>query len=179
MVENNGLIPIIDRHGGPCSIPGTTNKNVVGLERGPLSLVSTIEELLDRKVAAPVYKIENTAIGMSRWPRGTLYPQKMAIASPTSGDRSVSIVRLWTQTMEFDLFSNANHQFSFMQRQSTKNRHIKSYKVLIKLWETSNILLQHFRHLWSIQKSMAYWAPMQVKIFSPSELFSSPKILFE
>jgi hypothetical protein len=29
-------------------------KNVVGLERGPLSLVSTIEELLDRKVEAPV-----------------------------------------------------------------------------------------------------------------------------
>jgi hypothetical protein len=27
---------------------------VVGLERGPLSLVSTAEELLDRKVAAPV-----------------------------------------------------------------------------------------------------------------------------
>jgi hypothetical protein len=30
------------------------NKKVVGLERGPLSLVSTAEELLDRKVAAPV-----------------------------------------------------------------------------------------------------------------------------
>jgi hypothetical protein len=29
-------------------------KNVVGLERGPLSLVSTTEELLERKVAAPV-----------------------------------------------------------------------------------------------------------------------------
>jgi hypothetical protein len=27
---------------------------VVGLERGPLSLVSTTEELLDRKVVAPV-----------------------------------------------------------------------------------------------------------------------------
>jgi hypothetical protein len=27
---------------------------VVGLERGPLSLLSTAEELLDRKVAAPV-----------------------------------------------------------------------------------------------------------------------------
>jgi hypothetical protein len=26
----------------------------VGLERGPLSLVSTTEELLDRKVSAPV-----------------------------------------------------------------------------------------------------------------------------
>jgi hypothetical protein len=29
-------------------------KKVVGLERGPLSLVSTTEELLDRKVVAPV-----------------------------------------------------------------------------------------------------------------------------
>jgi hypothetical protein len=27
---------------------------VVGLERGPLSLLSTIEELLERKVVAPV-----------------------------------------------------------------------------------------------------------------------------
>jgi hypothetical protein len=39
---------------GPGSIPGTTRKKVVGLERCPLSLVSTTEELLDRKVAAPV-----------------------------------------------------------------------------------------------------------------------------
>jgi hypothetical protein len=42
------------RSGGPGSIPSTTRKNLVGLERGPLSLVSAIEELLDRKVAAPV-----------------------------------------------------------------------------------------------------------------------------
>jgi hypothetical protein len=42
------------RSGGPGSIPGTTKKKVVGLERGPLSLVSTTEELLDRKVGAPV-----------------------------------------------------------------------------------------------------------------------------
>jgi hypothetical protein len=39
-------------------------KKVVGLERGPLSLVSTTEELLDRKVAAPVQKTENTAVGI-------------------------------------------------------------------------------------------------------------------
>jgi hypothetical protein len=50
------------RSGGAGSIPGTTKKKVVGLERGPLSLVSTTEELLDRKVAAPVYKTENTAV---------------------------------------------------------------------------------------------------------------------
>jgi hypothetical protein len=29
-------------------------KKVMGLERGPLSLVSKTEELLDRKIAAPV-----------------------------------------------------------------------------------------------------------------------------
>jgi hypothetical protein len=42
------------RSGGPGSIPGTTKKTVVGLERGPLNLVSTTKELLDRKAAAPV-----------------------------------------------------------------------------------------------------------------------------
>jgi hypothetical protein len=42
------------RSGGPGSIPGTTKIKVVGLERGPLSLVSTTEEILDRKVAALV-----------------------------------------------------------------------------------------------------------------------------
>jgi hypothetical protein len=39
-------------------------KKVVGLERGPLSLMSTTEELLDRKVAAPVYETENTSVGI-------------------------------------------------------------------------------------------------------------------
>jgi hypothetical protein len=48
----------------PGSIPGTTRKKVGGLERGPLSLVSTTAELLERKVAAPVYKTENTAVGI-------------------------------------------------------------------------------------------------------------------
>jgi hypothetical protein len=42
------------RSGCPGSIPGTARKKIVGLERGPLSLVSTTVELLDRKVAAPV-----------------------------------------------------------------------------------------------------------------------------
>jgi hypothetical protein len=42
------------RSGDPSSIPGTTRIKVEGLERGPLSLVIITEELLDRKVAAPV-----------------------------------------------------------------------------------------------------------------------------
>jgi hypothetical protein len=74
----------------------------MGLERGPLSLVSTTEELLDRKVAAPVYKTENMAVGtvtLTTW--HTLSANKLAYTSPTSGGRSVSIVRSRTQTMEF------------------------------------------------------------------------------
>jgi hypothetical protein len=40
--------------GVPGAIPGHYKKKVVGPERDALSLVSTTEELLDRKVAAPV-----------------------------------------------------------------------------------------------------------------------------
>jgi hypothetical protein len=36
------------------NISAISTRIVVGLERGPLSIVSTTEELLDRKVAAPV-----------------------------------------------------------------------------------------------------------------------------
>jgi hypothetical protein len=42
------------RSGGPVRFPALPEKKVVGLERGLLSFVSTTEELLDRKVAAPV-----------------------------------------------------------------------------------------------------------------------------
>jgi hypothetical protein len=34
------------------------------------------------------------------WPRDTLYPQKLALTSPTSGGRSVDIVRLWSKATE-------------------------------------------------------------------------------
>jgi hypothetical protein len=65
----------------------------VGLERGQLSLVSTIGESLDRKVAAPFYKIEITVIGdQPRWPRYTPLSAKVG-TTPTSGGRSVGIIR--------------------------------------------------------------------------------------
>jgi hypothetical protein len=44
--------------------PVLPEKKVVGLERSPLSLVSTTEKLLHRKVTAPDYKTENTAVGI-------------------------------------------------------------------------------------------------------------------
>jgi hypothetical protein len=63
--------------GSPGSIPVTTRKEVVGLERGPLSLVSTIEELLFWKVKKSKENRKYSHRDPSRWPRGTLYPQKV------------------------------------------------------------------------------------------------------
>jgi hypothetical protein len=66
----------------------------VGLERGPLSLVSTTEELLDRKIAAPVYKTENTVVGIRHADHvAPSIRKKLTITSPTSGCRSVGIIR--------------------------------------------------------------------------------------
>ena len=64
----------------------------------------SIEELLElKKVAAPVQKTEINGRGDPlRWPRDTLYPQKLALNSPTGGGRSVGIVRLRTKATEFN-----------------------------------------------------------------------------
>jgi hypothetical protein len=89
------------RSGGPGSILGTTRKKLVGLEWGPLNLVSTTEELLDRKTAAAVYKTENTAVGIRHADHvAPSIRKKLAITSPTSGGSSVGLVCSRTQTME-------------------------------------------------------------------------------
>jgi hypothetical protein len=67
---------------------------VMGLERGPLSLVSTIVELLERKISG--CSLENRDYGrrnLSCWPRSTLYPQKLELTLPRGSSRSVVIVR--------------------------------------------------------------------------------------
>jgi hypothetical protein len=49
----------------------------VGLEWGPLSLVSTVEELFERKISGSGLEIrEYGCRDLSRLPRGALYPQK-------------------------------------------------------------------------------------------------------
>jgi hypothetical protein len=75
---------------------------VVGLEQSPLSLVSTIEELLGRKSSGS--SLESREYGRrdsSRWPLDSFYPQKLALTSPTSGGRSVVIIRARTCATEF------------------------------------------------------------------------------
>jgi hypothetical protein len=71
----------------------------------PLSLVSTIEELLGRNSSGSGLKNQEYGRGDPlRWPRDILYPQKLALTLPTSGDRSFGIVRLRTKATEFVLF---------------------------------------------------------------------------
>jgi hypothetical protein len=75
---------------------------VVGLERGPLSLLSTIEELLEgNNSGSGLESRECGRRGPSSWPRGTYPQKKLAITSPTSGGRSVGIVRSRTHATEF------------------------------------------------------------------------------
>jgi hypothetical protein len=79
---------------------------VVGLERGSLSLASTTEELLRRKSSGCGLEIrEYGRRDTSRWPRGILCLQKLALTSPTKDGRSVGIVRSRTQAKEFSFFS--------------------------------------------------------------------------
>jgi hypothetical protein len=72
----------------------------VGLERGPLSHVGTTEELLDRKVAATVYKTENTAVGIrhAEHVAPSIRKSWQSLRRQEAVDRSV---RSRTQTMEF------------------------------------------------------------------------------
>jgi hypothetical protein len=74
---------------------------LVGLERGPLGLMSTIEELLGQNSSGSGLEIrEYGRRDPSRWPRDTLYPQNLALTSPTSGEHSVGIVRSRTKAFE-------------------------------------------------------------------------------
>jgi hypothetical protein len=69
----------------------------VGLERGPLSLVSVSEELTEWKSSGSgSRKSRLTAVGIR-----CAYPQTLALTLPTSGGRSVGIVCLWTKATEF------------------------------------------------------------------------------
>jgi hypothetical protein len=75
---------------------------VVVLERGPLSFVSTIEELLGRKSSGSGLETENAAVGIRCADYATpLYHQNFALISPISGGRSVGIVRSRTQSADF------------------------------------------------------------------------------
>jgi hypothetical protein len=109
------------------------SREVVSLERGPLSLVSTIDELLGRKSSGS--GLENREYGRrdpSHWPRGTLYPQKLALTSPASGGRSVGIVSSRTQATVF-LYTLRSIPVAGINTRTTANRlrclHAVQYRI--------------------------------------------------
>jgi hypothetical protein len=74
--------------------------------RGPLSLVSTNEELLGRNGSSSGLESREYGHGDPlRWPRDTLYPQKLALNTQTSGGRSVGTVRSQTKATQFFYFA--------------------------------------------------------------------------
>jgi hypothetical protein len=73
----------------------------MGLERGPLSHVSIVEELRGRKSSGSGLESREYGRGnLLRCPRNTLYSQKLARTLSTSGGRVVGIVRSRTQSTE-------------------------------------------------------------------------------
>jgi hypothetical protein len=77
----------------------------VGLKRGPLNLVSKTEELLGRNSSGS--GLENREYGRGdplRWPRDTLYRQKLALTSPTWGGLYVPL-DMWSSCVFMFLFS--------------------------------------------------------------------------
>jgi hypothetical protein len=89
------------RSGGPDSIPGTTQKKSSGSGTGSTQPREYNWGATWKKSSGCLENREYGRRHPSRWPRSTLYPQKLAITSPTSGGRSVGIVRSRTQTMQF------------------------------------------------------------------------------
>jgi hypothetical protein len=115
---------------------------VVGLERGPSSLVSTTEELLVRISSGS--GLECRYYGRWDplcWPRNTFYPQKLTLTSPTSGGSSVGIVRSRTKATEFVLslftvtaetYVDAKSLYTYSE--PTKCFAACSYAFLASLW---------------------------------------------
>jgi hypothetical protein len=93
----------------------------------------------------------------SRWPCGTLYPQKLARTSPTSGGLSDGIVNSRTQAKEFSFFSRAIYLATYFDLQ----------EIILYRWRNSPFFsrtlpfkilpdLTRFSFLWTSQQWYLY-----------------------
>jgi hypothetical protein len=74
----------------------------VALERGPLSILSKIEELLGIKSSDSGLESREYGLGIRHADHMALsIRKKLSLASPTSGGRSIGMVCPRTQDMEF------------------------------------------------------------------------------
>jgi hypothetical protein len=109
----------------------------VGLERGPLSLVSTTEELIGRKSSGSCPENREYSLrDPSRCPRGTIYTQKLALTTLKSSGRSVGIVRSWIQTTEFSFPpSRANSGLMCILTHTLRSVQYRTAVTNRKLWQ--------------------------------------------
>jgi hypothetical protein len=77
----------------------------------------------------------------------TLYPQKLAITSLTSGGRSVGIVRSRTQTMEFS--------FSLVLREAS---------VVVVVVQSSSLHCKYIHYMFRRAVSVVWWSEFWLQI---------------
>jgi hypothetical protein len=135
---------------------------VVGLERGPLSLVSTTEELLGRKSSSS--SLENW--DPSRWPRGTLYPQKLALTSSTSGNCSGDIVHSQTKATEFVVYIYVCRHVMHPPSHSFFMKFYRWRKMYIALWIHNAGMSPNFLNLPCTYYIMSYVKTRNITSFS-------------
>jgi hypothetical protein len=118
----------------------------VGLELAPLSLVSITEELLGRKSSRTC--LENSKYGRrdpSCWSRGTFYPQKLALTSPTSGGLSVGIVLSQPQTTEnFSTFRYITPSIQTKITTKVSREYLSSTSCQVYILQAGFLLRFHF-----------------------------------
>jgi hypothetical protein len=137
-------------------------REVVGLERGPLSLVSTIKEILGRNNSGSGLEIRGYGRrNPSRWPRGTLNPQTLAQTSPIIGGRSVGIVRPRTQATKFSLLLYRSyyslHIRVFRLQPVFRSRSLNYQWRDVLLWAVNKVLSREMAHrkiLWFVATAL-------------------------
>jgi hypothetical protein len=134
---------------------------VVGLEWGPLSLVSITEELLERKISVSCLEIrEYSRRDSSPWPRDILCPQTLALIWPTSSSCSVGLVRSRTQATEFSLVLvsyarnyNVVRQLPVLLGSEFRQCHYFVVPNLTRSWFVKRAIVQvYFLLMWQLQK---------------------------
>jgi hypothetical protein len=106
-----------------------------------------LRSYLEETVAAPVYKTENTAVGIRSADHATpSIRKKLALTSPIRGGRSVGIVRLRTKATEFFYTSYAVIGITLTTQPDPCNSHGAPYKTkrLIK----PNLTLTFYNSEW-------------------------------
>jgi hypothetical protein len=88
------------------------------------------------------FGLENRKYGRrdpSCWPRGTIYPKKLELTSPTSCGRSVGRAHSWTQATElFSLFFSNSHLHGAVLNQAQRRFLPLSYLEKCSFWVTNH-----------------------------------------